>query len=493
MRCWRRARTSCLAMASTRNSPRAESAVRRQAQSAHAAPNLQDPAFSPVQPGKLVALGEDTAVKTVSTVVASAVREFVVPGSRVAVALSGGLDSMVLLDALSQLAAQHPFELRAVHVNHGLSPNAKTWADFCATQCAARDVPLEVHSLTLDRKRANLEATARAGRYDRLCASDADVIALAHHADDQAETVLLQLLRGAGARGLSAMPRFRAGKPALLRPLLGITRAMLGAYAAARSVAWIDDESNAERRHKRNFLRHDIAPLLAAHFPGYPGTLARAAELQAESSELLDALAAHDGDGAYDASGLERARLIALSPARARNLLRWFLHHHGLKPPSQARLAEMLRQLVAASPDARTRIAHDGAELGYHCGRIALHAPTAGGFSRVWHGEREVELPGGVLLLRNARGDGLSAAKLEQADVTLRSRVGGERIQLAANRPRRALKRLLQEANMPLWVRAGLPLLWYGDELAAVPGIGVALAYRAAPDEPGLTLDWRPE
>src|SRR5262249_59086615 len=183
------------------------------------------------------------AAKAVSTAVATAVREFVVPGSRIAVALSGGLDSMVLLDALAQMAAQHPFELRAVHVNHGLSPNAKTWADFCTAECAARDVPLEVHSLTLDRKRASLEATARAARYDRLCASDADVIALAHHADDQAETVLLQLLRGAGPRGLSAMPRFRAGKPALLRPLLGLTRAMLGSYAAARSVAWIDDES----------------------------------------------------------------------------------------------------------------------------------------------------------------------------------------------------------------------------------------------------------
>ncbi|HXX84463.1 MAG TPA: tRNA lysidine(34) synthetase TilS [Casimicrobiaceae bacterium] len=428
-----------------------------------------------------------------SAAVASAVREFVVPGSRVAVALSGGLDSMVLLDALSQIAMQHRLELRAVHVNHGLSPNAKTWADFCTTQCSARGVPLDVHCLTLDRRRANLEAIARTARYDRLCTSAADVIALAHHADDQAETVLLQLLRGAGPRGLSAMPRFRPGKPALLRPLLGLTRAMLGAYAADRGVAWIDDESNVERRHKRNFLRHDIAPLLAARFPGYPGTLVRAAELQAESSELLDALAARDGDGAYDAGSLERARLIALPPARARNLLRWFLHRQGLKPPSQARLAEMLRQLVDGAPDARTRIAHDGAELGCHRGRIAVHAPTAGGFCRVWHGEREVALPGGVLLLRSARGDGVSAAKLEQAEVTMRSRTGGERIQIAANRPRRALKRLLQEANVPPWLRAGLPLLWCGDELAAVPGIGVAVAYKAPPDDPGWALDWRPE
>ena len=475
-------------MASTRNSPRAESA----SQLTPAGTSPQHPPSSAAQPGRLADPGEPAAAKAVSAAVASAVREFVVPGSRVAVALSGGLDSMVLLDALSQIAMQHRLELRAVHVNHGLSPNAKTWADFCTTQCSARGVPLDVHCLTLDRRRANLEAIARTARYDRLCTSAADVIALAHHADDQAETVLLQLLRGAGPRGLSAMPRFRPGKPALLRPLLGLTRAMLGAYAADRGVAWIDDESNVERRHKRNFLRHDIAPLLAARFPGYPGTLVRAAELQAESSELLDALAARDGDGAYDAGSLERARLIALPPARARNLLRWFLHRQGLKPPSQARLAEMLHQIKGAGSGAGMCVVHDGAEIGCHDGRISVHGRSHGAFTRVWHGEHVVKLSGGTVSFRAGRGQGVSAAKLERGPVTLRSRVGGERIQIAANRPRRALKRLLQEAGLAPWERRALPLLWCGDELAAVPGIGVAIAYQVQSSEAGWIVEWQP-
>ena len=399
---------------------------------------------------------------------------------------------MVLLDALCALAAAHPFELGAVHVNHGLSPNAEEWTSFCAERCAARGVPLSVQRLTLRRNAASLEARARAERYARLDASGADVIALAHHADDQAETVLLQLLRGAGARGLSAMPRFRPGKPALLRPLLGCTRSMLGAYAKSRNLEWIEDESNSQTRHKRNLLRHQVVPLLAAHFPGYPATLARAAELQAEAADLMDALAAHDAAGASTGPALERAQLKLLSPPRARNLLRWFVHRQGLRPPSQARLAEMLRQLDGAAADARIRLEHDGAVIGCHRGLIAVHAAAPGAFSLVWHGEPDVTLPAGVLHFRSTRGDGVSAERLARAKVTLRSRVGGERMQIAANRPRRALKRLLQEARMPPWQREALPLVWCDDELAAVPGIGVAPAFQAAPGEAAWTVAWQP-
>jgi tRNA(Ile)-lysidine synthase len=433
---------------------------------------------------------DDAAEAQVAAAVASAVREFVAPGSRLSVALSGGIDSMVLLDALCALAA--PFELGAVHVNHGLSPHAEEWTNFCAAQCAARAVPLLVHRLTLKGNVASLEATARGQRYARFAASAADVIVLAHHADDQAETVLLQLLRGAGPRGLSAMPRFRPGKPALLRPLLGCTRSMLCAYAKSRNLEWIEDESNRQTRHKRNLLRHQVVPLLAAHFPGYPATLARAAQLQAEAAGLMDALAAHDAASACTGAALELAQLKLVSPPRARNLLRWFVQRQGLRPPSQARLAEMLRQLDRAAADARIRLEHDGAVIGCHRGLVAVHAAAPGAFSLVWHGEPDVSLPAGVLHFRHTRGDGVSAERLTRAKVTLRSRVGGERMQLALNRPRRALKRLLQEARMPPWQRETLPLLWCDDELAAVPGIGVAAEFQACAGEPAWTLAWQP-
>src|SRR5262249_14875874 len=161
----------------------------------------------------------------------------------------------------------------------------------------------------------------------------------AHHADDQAETVLLQLLRGAGPHGIGAMPIYRPGHPALLRPLLDLPRTLIAACAKERKLAWIEDESNMDRAHARNALRHEISPLLAARFPGYPATLARAARHQAEAAQLLDELAQRDIEGGVDAQGLDCARLAALSPARARNLLRWFLRREGMRAPSEAQLA----------------------------------------------------------------------------------------------------------------------------------------------------------
>jgi len=429
----------------------------------------------------------------VEAALAAALVERVGPGASLAIALSGGMDSMVLLDTASRLATRHPFALSAIHVHHGLSTNADRWAEFCATQCAARSVPLITHRLRVARERgSSLEASARAARYGQLLLADVDVIALAHHADDQAETLLLQLLRGAGPHGLAAMPAFRGGRPALLRPLLGLARATLAACAAERGLSWIEDESNADRRHARNFLRLEIAPALAARFAGYPATLARAARNQAEAAALTDALARIDAAAVVDDTGLSRVGLAALSPARARNLLRWFLREEGLRPPSEALLAEMLRKLIAADEDARIRIAQDGAEIGCHRGRIAVHAPTAPESELVWHGEPEVSLPGGVLAFERAQAEGLAMAKLERTRVTLRPRRGGERIRLGANRPTHAVKKLLQDAGMPSWQRESLPLIWADDVLAAVPGIGVALAFQAAPGESCWRVQWRP-
>jgi tRNA(Ile)-lysidine synthase len=428
----------------------------------------------------------------VSAAVATALSSSITPGSQVAVALSGGMDSMVLLDILASAASSHSFELCAIHVNHGLSPNAPAWSRFCAEQCAMRAVPLTIHDLQLSRVAdTGLEAHARAARYRCFAAAEVDVVALAHHADDQAETVLLQLLRGAGPRGLAAMPAFRPGRPALFRPLLGLKRDAIAACAQARALQWITDESNADTRHKRNLLRHAVAPVLAAQFPGYQHTLARAATHQAEASELLDELAQHDAVTAIDSLGLDCARLAQLSAARGRNLLRWYLRGEGLRAPSEARLADLLRQ--ARGADARTRIAHDGAEIGCHQGHVVVHAPTPAPFRSAWHGEGEVRLPGGVLRFTPACGTGVAAAKLAHGQVSLRSRAGGERIQIVANRPRRALKKLMQDAGFPVWLRASVPLMFCGEELAAVPGLGVALAYQPGDDEHSWAVDWRPD
>ena len=409
---------------------------------------------------------------------------------------------MALLDALACLVPELGFSLCALHVHHGLSPNADRWVAFCADECAQRDIALTVEHVHVARSpQKSLEATARAARYAALARANADVIVLAHHADDQAETLLLQLLRGAGPHGLASMPAAHVGPgPTLLRPLLALPRTVIEAFAKQRRIRWIDDESNADTRVKRNYLRHEIGPRLAAAFPGYPATLVRAAAHHAEAAHLQDELAAIDaitvcGTDAQGKPTIDRAALIAIatrSPPRARNLLRWFLRSHALAMPSTARLAAMLDQFVGAAPDARVRLAHGGAELGIYRGRIAVHAPGVARFAMPWSGEPSLALPHGVLVFAPVRGEGIATTALTRSPVTVRQRKGGERIRLAADRESRAVTRLLHDADIPPWQRGSLPFVYCGDALAAVPGIGVDAAFRAASDAPGIVLHWLP-
>ncbi|MBK6335701.1 MAG: tRNA lysidine(34) synthetase TilS [Betaproteobacteria bacterium] len=435
-------------------------------------------------------------------------RDGVTPGAalapRVAVALSGGGDSMLLLDVLAELAADIGVVASAVHVHHGLSPHADAWAAFCATACAARSLPLVQARVAVAREPGrSLEASARAARYAAFAALDVDAVALAHHADDQAETLLLQLLRGAGPAGLAAMGAQRAPRhgPLLLRPLLALPRATLLAAARARRLDWIDDESNADVRIRRNYLRAEIAPRLAGAFPGYPQTLLRAAAHQADAARLADELAAVDAQGALgfdpvDGPTLECARLVALAADRehrARNLLRWFLRRHDLAAPSADRLDAMLRQLVGAAADARVRLVHEGLEIGIHRRRIVVHAPAARWTERRWNGESEVVLPHGRLVFASARGRGLAGDGLASGSLLVRPRQGGERLRPGRGRPRQLLTHLFQQQGVPTWQRDGWPLLYCGDTLVAVPGVGVDPGFAAGGEDPGVELVWLPQ
>ena len=374
-------------------------------------------------------------------------------------ALSGGVDSVVLLHLLKGRRG-----VSAIHVHHGLSPNADAWAAFCRKLCNAWGVPLKISKVRVARGAGGLEAAARAARYAAFAKSRAEVIALAHHLDDQAETVLLQLLRGAGLRGASGMqPLARFEGKLLARPLLDVTRESIVAHARAHALDWIEDESNADESLTRNFVRRRLGPLIAQRFPRWRQSLARA------------------------------ARHFSRKDDAARRLLREFLQSKNLKTPSEAKLVEMLKQLTSGG--ARTSLEHDGATLRVYRGKLIVgRQRSTAPFSELrWRGERRVPIPalGGELRFRSARGAGFDVDQLTRGNFVVRLRSGGERLQPHARRPRRTLKNLFQEAGVPPAERDRLPLLFCGDDLVWVPGIGVDARYQAPAGARGVVPEWR--
>jgi len=438
-------------------------------------------------------------VQCVRSAVQGALAALVPANATIAIALSGGRDSVVLLDALCATAPAGDHLLHAIHVHHGLSQHATDWQLFCEELCATRRVPLTVRMVEVPRRaQASLENDARRLRYAALAeaahAVDARFVALAHHRDDQAETLVLQLLRGAGPHGLAAMSELRQDARGVTwwRPLLDVSRASIDTYASTAGLRWVDDESNADTRHRRNAVRHRVMPVLTEVAADAAATLARAAAHQAEAAHLADDLAALDAAAALDGDTLDRAALAALPGHRARNVLRWFLRQRDLPAPSTARLAAMLAQLTQARGDARVRLAHAGVELGVHRGRIVVHAPSPPPFAMAWDIHAELALPHGRLVATRVEGDGVDLARIGSVPLTVRSREGGERLSLGRNRPHRPLKVILQDAGMPVWDRQSLPLVYCGTDLVVVPGIGVAAEWQCAAGAPGITVAWHP-
>ena len=397
-----------------------------------------------------------------------------------------------------QSSADHPFALSALHINHGISANADAWAAFCSALCARYAVPLSVVRVTVAQDTGEgLESSARRARYAAFADCDADFLALAHHRDDQAETVLLNLLRGAGIAGAAGMLAARAQGvgPALLRPLLDVPRALIEDYASTQSLSWIDDESNADTHFRRNYLRHDVMPRLAAKFPSAPQSLARAASHFAEGAQLLDELAAIDRAAlATQAGRIELAGFNALSPPRARNLLRYAWLAAGFRAPDTRWIDEALRQLASADSLSETCVTTVDGELHVYRGELHLvgQPPDSSPVVVPWSGEPELKWAGGRILFIAATGSGIDRRLLQGGEVTLRPRLGGERLRPDANRPRRSLRKLCQDAAIPPWERSWLPLLWVGDQLAWVGGLGIDAAFVCAPGDAGVLPVWEP-
>ena len=421
------------------------------------------------------------------------------------VAYSGGMDSTVLLHAMAALRAARPdLQVRALHVNHGLQPGANNWQGHCEAFAATLDVVCEsVRVRVEDARGQGMEAAARQARYavftNRLAAGEC--LLLAHHADDQLETVLLRLMRGSGSRGLSGMPPARAlGQGTLRRPLLAWPREALLAYANTHALAFIEDPSNALTHADRNHLRHNVVPALKRRWPDAARTGARNAAQLAEDAALLGDLARLDLAGCAGSAELPVAHLRALPDARAANALRHALIARGLPLPPQARLAEALRQLRAARTDRQARVCWEGAEIHREGMTLWLLSPLPTPPT-----QRVALLPDRVLsdacgelrLLpwapddNDARSSVISASQL-QAGVHVGYRRGGERLR-TAGAGARALARVLADAHVPVWLRDRLPLVFVDDEVVAIADwySAAAESTRARLHE-GWRLRWAP-
>ncbi|BAV33855.1 tRNA(Ile)-lysidine synthetase [Sulfuricaulis limicola] len=414
------------------------------------------------------------------------------------VAFSGGLDSCVLLHALAGLRESLALTLRAVHVDHGLHPHSADWSRQVQQTCARLNIPCTVECVQVTQIRGHgLEDAARRARYAALArhVGPGEVLLTAHQADDQAETVLLQLLRGTGVHGLAAMPAvvpFHRGR--LARPLLDFTREQLAAWAAREGLEWIEDSSNQDLRFARNFLRHRVFPLLEAHWPEASRRIARSAGMAAEAVELLDELAESDWNlcRGTEEGRLSVGALRGLSPPRSRNLVRYWLRRQGFQAPTAMHLDQVLAQVARDPASKQAVIRWPGAEVCRYRDELTARKPRREPDSTLrlhWNPADTLEIPGvGRLRAEPARGDGLSQERIERAPLVVGLRQGGEICRLPGRAHHHKLKKLLQEAGIPPWERRRLPLVYVDGELAAIGDRWVCEPYVAHGDEPGWKL-----
>ncbi|MBW8369215.1 MAG: tRNA lysidine(34) synthetase TilS [Arenimonas sp.] len=381
----------------------------------------------------------------------------------VTVAFSGGMDSTVLLHLAAQDPRLRDRGLRALHVDHGLHPDSAHWAQACGDVCAGLGVSFQARRVTVGDRSDGLEAAARDARHEAFAAHQApgELIALAHHRDDQAETLLLRLLRGSGD-GLGAMRTLRPfGRGWLWRPLLAVPQSQLHAYALEHGLRWIEDPSNASQHHDRNFLRHRVLPVLRERWPQADAGFARSAGLLAAQQDLLTAedasrLARVQGP---DPATLSVPALLAQPPDWQHRLLRRWTAQLGLPMLSARALGTISAELMPARADARAKFAWSGAVI--HRWRDLLHAgwqqpPLPADWRAAWDGTQALPLPGGDCLQ-------LAPARAFDAPLQVRAGVGGVRLVRPGRSHSSELKHVLQDLGVPPWQRARLPLLFAPD------------------------------
>ncbi|MFL2981251.1 MAG: tRNA lysidine(34) synthetase TilS [Methylophilaceae bacterium] len=414
----------------------------------------------------------------------------------VTVGLSGGVDSMVLLNVLFQLKTKLNLKLNAIHIHHGLSKNADHWCEVCLDECKKLGVDFSQKNINIDNSEGiGIEAAARKARYQMLHQLSDEFLATAHHQNDQAETLMLQLLRGSGLKGLASMPLFDKERR-LWRPFLKISRDAIEEYAKNNNVRFVEDESNQNTEFDRNFLRLEIFPRLIKRFPQTIKSLGRSADLVAEGLNLNKAIANEDAKNYFSEDFIKLNTKIFRTFPRDRvvNLIRWWLEKNQQKMPSQKIMDQIYNQIISAKKDAQINI-HISSKMSVRAYKDFLWLvkikKEKNSFDLIWKGEEVFELPGsGKLLFKPCLGKGISLDKVGSSVLRIQNRKGGERFKPKRNQPTRTLKYLLQKINMPPWERELLPVIYSEDMLVAVPNFGVHHEFVVDEDKIGLTIEW---
>jgi len=409
-------------------------------------------------------------------------------------ALSGGLDSVFLLHCITALATAEGRSLNAIHINHGLQPEALEWENQCQALCRELGVSFQSHQLQLDPDPPDLEARARQARYGvfEQAVQPHDTLFMAHHGDDQAETVLLRLLRGSGVRGLAGMPATRdLGAGHLHRPLLPLTRARIEALARDWALSWCEDHSNNNTRFDRNYLRHHVMPHLKERWPEAVPRFNRSADHCREADELLDELARQDAEAVGVREGVSVTHIHELTNPRRQQMIRYLLRLNDLQPPGEKRLQTGLDALLTAPPDGAPELRGEDYRLCRFRDQLWIVPelpdvdPSA---SAPWHPGAPMDWFGTTLEAHRNRGVGIAVS--EPNKLTVAPRQGGERIQSGSEHPERPLKKWLQEQLIPPWERQRLPLIWDGDELVAVADYWISPSCKARSDDYGWQPVW---
>lgn len=418
------------------------------------------------------------------------------------VGYSGGLDSHVLLHALVKLLGSE--SLTAIHINHQLSPDVDSWQQHCLACCDELGVPMITEAVVVENSGQGLEQAAREARYaifERIL-NETDLLLLAHHADDQVETVLYRLLRGTGTKGLAGIPMNRPlGLGEILRPLLPYPRKDLEAYAAEQELQWIEDESNQDTTFDRNFLRQKVVPVLAERWPDYAARVAHSAALCAETDQLAIILAAQDLAAVYERSerigwSIALEPFMALDTSRQANLLRHWAGQHQLPQPGHRIVETVLHELLPARQDAEPLVSWGGVQLRRYQKHLHLLPEGFDDSSKDldeqldWDVKNNLILPDGSEFVATIEeGNGFKIPT--EANVSIRFRSGGERCKPAGRNGSNTLKKLFQEYGLEPWLRNRVPLVYVQGQLAAVGDLWVCDEFAAAEGEPGIVLQWR--